>query len=208
MNIQPISANYQQNFKSAIPTVFWERTAKRVDLVHDVDLTRRLCNILVRRANGTGGKNKAAMQERKMVMDLLYYKDRDYHFAYDAKHIPNRYALAEGITGCFYPDSTKTGWKYGKFTPRVFLMTGSDYFTMRDFGETIGYESKSRDKGRIATAIENYHEKGKDLGAIPTKDELHVIVEKTKSGGYKIIKLNMYPPNGHKSPFTIMGYYA
>ena len=195
------------NFKSAIPTVFWEKAGEKVDLVNDFNLTQRLGKILVRRANGTGANSKQALCERKMVMGLLYNKDRDYHFAYDRVHIPNTQKLAESITGCFYPKKNKTGWLYEKFNPRALFMTGQDYITMKSFGENIGYATKSLNEGKVETAKEKYMKKGRDLGAIPTNDELHVIVEKTKSGGYKILKLDMYPPEGPKSPYAIMGYY-
>ena len=211
MQVSTINNNKNQyrntNFKSAIPTVFWEKSGKEVNLIHDFDLTQRLCNILVRRANGTGGRSKEAIQERENVMSLLYGKDRDYHFAYERVHIPNTQTLTESITGCFYPQKDKTGWLYGKFNPRALFMTGADFVTMRYFGKEIGYASKSMNKGKVETAKEKYMKKGKDLGTIPSEDELHVIVEKTKSGGYKILKLDMYSPAGPQSPYVIMGYY-
>ena len=210
MQIQQISNVYNHShtkFKSAIPTVFWEKAGSEVNLVHDYDLTQRLGKILVRRANGTGGKSKEAITERQKVMGLLYRKDRDYHFAYDRYHIPEKNTLSESISGCFYPKKDKTGWQYGKFNPRAILMTSTDFFTMKGFGENIGLKLKSFDETKVKNAKESYMKKGRDLGAIPTKDELHVIVEKTKNNGYKILKLDMYPPEGPKSPYTIMGYY-
>lgn len=210
MQIQSIGTNHNlinTNFKSAIPTVFWEKSPNSVELITDFNLTKRLGKIVVRRANGKGAATKGAILERKKVMSLLYDKDRDYRLAFDKKGIASRYTVADTITGCFCPQKDKTGWMYGKFKPRAFLMTGPDHNIMRDFGENIGNISKQCDIVQTNKAKEQYVQKGKALTALPTKEELHVIVEKNKNDGYKILKLDMYPAEGPRSPYTIMGYY-
>ena len=211
MQISAINVNQNQNrtnFKSAIPVTFWEKLGKEYKIVDNVEEIKRMQDILVRRANGTGSSSKGALRERKMVMDLLKSKDRDYSIQYDKYHIPGRLELSKSIAGSFYPAQEKTGWQYGKFNPFVMLMTGLDKEVLKDMGRGIGLEMKKcSPKDLVDKAKERFVDKGKKLISMPTKEELHVIMEKAKNGVYKILKLDMYPSEGPKSPYTIMKYY-
>ena len=206
MIITPV--NYNTNFKSAIPVVYWEKIGKQYKLVDNLKDVQRMQDILVRRANGTGSKAPRALRERKMVMDLLREKDRDYEIEYDKYKIPGFLKVAEKLVGSFYHKQGHTGWEYGRFNPFVMLMTGLDKETMNDMGRGIGIELKKRSpKELVDQAKDNFVAKGKKLSARSTEEELHVIVEKIKNRGYRIIKLDMYPKEGPKSPYTIMHYY-
>ena len=195
-------------FKSAIPVAYWEKIGNEYKLVDTMKDVQRMQDILVRRANGTGSSSKSALKERQMVMDLLKKKDRDYQIEYDKYHIPGTLNIAKRLVGSFYPKRENTGWLYGKFNPLVMLMSGLDKQALNDMGRGIGLEmKKGSPKEAIDKAKERFVDKGKKLISMLSTNELHVIVEKIKNGGYKIMKLDMYPPEGPKSPYTIMGYY-
>ena len=101
-SINNSSSQFKNNnvgFKSAIPVVFWEKVGGKYEIVQDITKIERMQDILVRRANGTGGKSDEAMQERFKVMSLLYGKDRDYRLAFDKNIIPGNVFIkfADGI---------------------------------------------------------------------------------------------------------------
>ena len=236
MQIQAINYNQPQkptNFKSAIPVVYWEKIGSKYELVNDINKVMRMQDILVRRANGTGGKSKEAIRERWKVMQLLYNKDRDYRLAFDRNIIPGnqiiefangvkkfitlKFAdgkerpitlkLGNSVVSSFYPKKEYTGWIYGKFNPLAVLMTGPDYEAMKYMGRGIGLETKrGSSKEIIQEAKSMYADKGNYLSSMPIGDELHVIMEESK-GGYKLNALDMRPSTGPESPYAKMGYY-
>ena len=236
MLIQAVNCNQQSlktSFKSAIPVVYWEKIGSKCELVSDINKVKRMQDILVRRANGTGGKSNEAMLERLKVMQVLYGKDRDYRLAYDKNIIPGQLSikfadgikrlitqkfadgkekpitlnLANSIASSFYPKKEFTGWLYGKFNPMVVLMTGPDYEAMKYMGRGIGLETR---KGSGANVIDEaksmYVHEGNYLSSMSTKEELHVVMEESK-GAYKLNALGIRPSSGPESPYAKMGYY-
>lgn len=213
MQIQSINSynlKNNTNFKSAIPVIYWEKVGKEFKLVDDFNTVKRMQDILVRRANGTGSSCSEAIADRQKVMGLLDKKDSDYHIMFEKYGIKALWKLAKDAikVGSFYPKSEETGWKYGKFNPFVYLTTGMDSIALRDKGKKIGLTIKQNSSSeKIDRAKENYVQVGKDLYQRSNQDELHVILEKDSKLTYKILKLDMYPKEGPKNPLAIMGYY-
>lgn len=200
--------NNNVGFKAAIPVAYWEKIGKEYKLVDNITEVKRMQDVFIRRANGTGGASDAAMAERRMVMGLLKAKDKEYGIEYNKYIMPGLLKLAKKIAGSFYPNKQYTGWQYGKFNPLVVLMTGLDNQALNDMGRGIGYEIR---KGSPEVVIDGtksrYVSEGRRLASMTAGKELHVIMEKNKNGGYRIVKLGMYPAEGPESPYTIMGYY-